>query len=548
MFYGLEIYDYNEARDSQYCWISAAQWAWPPWAPLMLPDWLMGQSTLGQWSGYEAWSVPSTRGWIIRVIDGLYYLSIILTDEKEKKEREPVFRARIEKILDNPFGLWESEKPKLKEYVDRLHPFDVKKASDAELAVHVCDCCDWELRMAIIHSYVMAGLGAVTFLFRDKLWEYTKIAPSDVKFSKLMSGFDNMLYHTNKDIAELGTSAVKLGFKNAFENEDPEKLPSILEKSEKGRTWLKQFNKFLDVWGMRPTTHGISSPTWIEKPSIPLQEIKRSMSVEGIHAPDRERKRLVKEREELEKEIVGMAPEKEQAYFRKLMKGAQAWGQFQEDHVYYCEFSAFSLLRRVAIEAGERLVKAGVFDEPEDAIYLFRDELVTALHAKNRYNIRDIMEKRKAEYQGYLKRVDLPMLVGNPAQFEESVHADPILAIGISAPIAEPEEVGATVVGAAGAPGVTEGTARVIMSINELDQVKPGEILVTLFTSPEWIPVFSVVKGLVTDFGGALSHTVIVSREYGIPAVVGTMAATAKIKTGQRIRVDGNQLKVNIVD
>jgi pyruvate,water dikinase len=546
--YGIDIYDYNEERDGKYCWVSGDLWAWPPWAPLMFLDWAMGAVQLDGWASYEAWSIPSSRGYDARYKNGHVYMTSLTTDEEERKQREPIFMAKTAKVMEDPFGFWDSAKPEFKQTIDRLHPFDVEKASDAELAYHVVHCCAWTRRQAELHFHIMSALGGLTLLFRDMLFELTKIAPSDVKFSKLMSGFDNMLYHANKGLGELATHAMELGLRNIFDTLDPAKVPAELEKSDKGREWLKQFKEYLKVYGIRPLSHGISAPIWLEKPEIPLLEVKRMMDIGGVHAPDFQRERLVKEREEAEKEVLAMVPAEKRELLGKLMKCAQAWGYFQEDHVYYCEFSAFGLLRRVAIEAGKRLVKAKVFDEPEDAIYLFRHELVEALGVKNRCGARDIMKKRKEEYQGYLKMGEAPMVIGDASKFVEMVRGDPVLAIGISAPIAKPEEVGATVVGAAGAPGVVEGIARVIMSVHELDQIQTGEILVTLSTSPEWVPVFSIVKAVVADLGGPLAHAVIVSREYGMPAVVGTMEATKKIKTGQRIKVDGNTLRVYVLD
>ena len=90
--------------------------------------------------------------------------------------------------------------------------------------------------------------------------------------------------------------------------------------------------------------------------------------------------------------------------------------------------------------------------------------------------------------------------------------------------------------------------ARVVMSPSELDDLEEGEILVAPITSPSWTPVFARIRGAVSDIGGIMCHAAIVSREYGLPAVVGTGTATAAIKTGQRIRVDGNVGVVTILD
>jgi pyruvate,water dikinase len=103
------------------------------------------------------------------------------------------------------------------------------------------------------------------------------------------------------------------------------------------------------------------------------------------------------------------------------------------------------------------------------------------------------------------------------------------------------------VTGLAASPGVVEGVARVVMTIDEFDDVKPGDIMVCQMTNPAWTPLFAVISGIVTDAGGVVSHPAVMAREFGIPAVIGTSVATLKIKTGDRIRVDGTKGLVEIL-
>ena len=78
--------------------------------------------------------------------------------------------------------------------------------------------------------------------------------------------------------------------------------------------------------------------------------------------------------------------------------------------------------------------------------------------------------------------------------------------------------------------------------------LKEGDILVTRQTDPGWGPVFFLIKGLVMERGGMLSHGAILAREYGIPTVVGIRNATQRIATGQTIYVNGDRGVVQIVD
>jgi phosphohistidine swiveling domain-containing protein len=101
--------------------------------------------------------------------------------------------------------------------------------------------------------------------------------------------------------------------------------------------------------------------------------------------------------------------------------------------------------------------------------------------------------------------------------------------------------------GLAASPGVVEGSARYVASLDEFDQVAQGEILVCRMTNPAWVVLFTKISGLVTEAGGAVSHPAVVAREFGIPAVVGTTNAGDRIKTGDRIRVNGSTGVVEIL-
>ena len=101
--------------------------------------------------------------------------------------------------------------------------------------------------------------------------------------------------------------------------------------------------------------------------------------------------------------------------------------------------------------------------------------------------------------------------------------------------------------GQAGSRGVITGTARVVLKLDEVNKLNPGDILVTEATSPAWTPFIHIASAVVTDIGGALSHAAIVSREYDIPAVVGTKDGTKRIRDGQKIKVNGTKGVVTIL-
>jgi pyruvate,water dikinase len=111
----------------------------------------------------------------------------------------------------------------------------------------------------------------------------------------------------------------------------------------------------------------------------------------------------------------------------------------------------------------------------------------------------------------------------------------------------KPSTVEGQIVGLAGSPGVVEGAAHVVLTTDQFDQVRKGDIVVCQMTNPAWVALFTKMAGLVTDAGGLTSHAAVLAREFAIPAVIGTSSATRTIKNGDRIRVNGTTGVVDIL-
>ena len=104
----------------------------------------------------------------------------------------------------------------------------------------------------------------------------------------------------------------------------------------------------------------------------------------------------------------------------------------------------------------------------------------------------------------------------------------------------ESSHTGDTIKGAGTSVGQVTAPACVLHGPEDFGQMQPGHVLVAGITTPAWTPLFAMAAAVVTDIGGPLSHGSIVAREYGIPAVMGTGVATNRIRSGQRITVDGS--------
>jgi phosphohistidine swiveling domain-containing protein len=199
----------------------------------------------------------------------------------------------------------------------------------------------------------------------------------------------------------------------------------------------------------------------------------------------------------------------------------------------------------VLIAIGRRLTEAAVLDDPEDVVYLRYDELRQLMPDHAAFDAKDLVSERRDEREEAFE-IRPRSWVGTATQealdfpynvnwgFPDKFHAG------------EPKMTG-EISGLAASPGVVEGPARFVSSPEEFSEVRDGEILVCRMTNPAWVVLFTKVGGLVTEAGGITSHPAVVAREFGIPAVVGTTNAGERIRTGDRVRVNGSTGVVEIL-
>jgi pyruvate,water dikinase len=198
------------------------------------------------------------------------------------------------------------------------------------------------------------------------------------------------------------------------------------------------------------------------------------------------------------------------------------------------------VVRAFALRAGE-LTRLG-----DGVFFLALDELLDVLSG-DRSAIQHIPARRET-YGAYRALPPYPTIIRGP--FDPFAWAaDPDRRGDVyDAHASVPRSDSATITGFAGAAGRVEGLVRRLHSAEDGDQLQPGEILVAVTTNVGWTTLFPRAAAVVTDVGAPLSHAAIVARELGIPAVVGCGDATMRLKTGDRVRVDGGQGIVEILD
>jgi len=272
---------------------------------------------------------------------------------------------------------------------------------------------------------------------------------------------------------------------------------------------------------------------------------------------------IQKEREELFQQYKALIPnEEDRESLEKLYRDSLTLYRFAEGHIFWVEHWFHTIWFDKARELGDVLVKAKVLKEVDD-IFMFNrleiptliEDAVTAWALGEGVPTRDWISKAKRRrdiLEAAKKWSPSPALGVAP-----EVIAEPftIMLWGVTTEKAEEWLKGLSVErekveeikGFPASKGVVEGPARVVRSLEELQDLQEGEILVCPSTNPSWAPVFARIKAAVTDIGGVTCHAAIVAREFGLPSVTGTGIATQVIRTGDIIRVDGDNGVVRII-
>ena len=533
-----------EADDRVPYWFYAAGHTPPGMSHKPFYEWTwMNHCSRGFRYAAEKLSLPYTLGTDHRSYHGYEIVRVAVPDAELKKRRSEGFRESIKTFLDNYDVRWDNACQELMGYYKELKNFDAEKATWFELELILEKLLEVDQRMWEIHMYFGCGLGAVYLLFEDICRELLQLEDTDTLFHNLMGGFDNKLNEVEKKLFLLSRRVKELALSDLFAAYKGTEVLSKLEESESGKQWLKEFNEFLWDDGWRTTYIFEYEPSWIEDPAPALGSIRQYLKCVNF-VLDEMAPKIVNERMEAEEEILRRVSIDRRGWFKSLMVCAQKYNSWNESHEYYCELYCYAITRHILLKIGQRLLRAGTIDKADDVLFLVPEELHKGLSDASTYRLQRTVHRRRRQWLENNKIVPPPML--GRVSIEEAGRLlfegrEPFITkVSIGDVVSPVPGSNADLFGLSASPGIVEGPARVIFSPDDIGEVKEGEILVTPSTSAPWVSVFSLIKGVVTDRGGTLSHAAIQGRQFGIPVVGNVVEGTSKIKTGQRIKVDGN--------
>ncbi len=270
-----------------------------------------------------------------------------------------------------------------------------------------------------------------------------------------------------------------------------------------------------------------------ENPQRLIAALKGFVSGE-VQEPARRHRRTAAKRKAATDSALGKVSGPGGALFRNILKFAQNLAASRERVAWNFQ-KGFGELRPALLELGDRLVTNGQMDRADQLFFLNWEE-VSASIADGQSNCSTLAEERREIWQAQQRLASPPRI---PAVEDPTWSSQGPLPTGLS--------VERTLVGGGASAGVVTGRARVAHTPAEADELQQGEILIAHATTPAMNSAISRAAAIVADVGGMVTHSSLIAREFGIPAVIGTEVATHVIKTGMELEVDGDKGVVRIL-
>ena len=320
-----------------------------------------------------------------------------------------------------------------------------------------------------------------------------------------------------------------------FEQANDDTFFDDLMKLKGGKAVADSIKSYLKKYGMRCSAEiDITRTRWSEKPTILLPMILNNIKAFGPNAHSVKFEQGLQEARQKEQEILSrleqMPGGKSKAKKTKKMISVLRNFAGYREYNKYSLVSYLWIIKQALLKEADNLVQKGVIREKEDIYYLTFWELWEAVKT-NRLDY-SLITKRIEEHEVF-EKLTPPRVITSEGEVISGEYDTGNIPQGALA-------------GVPVSSGIIEGRARVILRMEDAD-IEEGDILVTAYTDPSWTPVFTSIKGLVTEVGGMMTHGAVVAREYGLPAVVSVEDATKLIKDGQRIRINGTEGYVELL-
>ncbi len=480
-------------------------------------------------------------------VKGFGYSQVLPAPDAEIPQRfqraEQVFAQKLwrEQLRD-----WDENcKPSAVAMHQELQAVDPHALSNAELVAYLTRCRDHHAAMIAQHMRFTAAAVLPTGDFLAHVGDWTGLPPSELL--GLMRGSAEVSAGGSDEMQRLKNALAKdtTARRTLEADGDPAKLLANLRSlgGEAGAA----VSSYLDLVGNRLIDgFDIADPSALELPDALLRAMRIAVSGEAQAVADVNSRTA---------EVRARVPAKDQGQFDALLGEARLTYRLRDERGVYSDIWAAGLMRRAAPAAGRWAADRGRLATPQQMLDASLDEMC-ALVAGTGGPSADELTNR-AGFRATYTCKDVPHILGPPPPPPPDFAALPpsvgrlmraiFIGLGHVFGSSQAQHEEKVLYGIAASKGVYEGPARRVSGPSEFGQIAKGDVLVTESTSEAFNILLPLLGGIVTDNGGLLSHAAIVSREYGIPGVVGTREATERIANGVLVRVDGDAGEVTVL-
>ena len=504
---------------------------------------------------YRRFGVPFGKDWVAKTVSGYLMSAVVPRPAEEEAELWSYYNMVMPVYADKFLDWWKRRYlPEILRNFEYLDTFPMDTASLPELMILLEEAIDIQERHWRLHWMLNLAQFQASITFESVLIPLIGEQHKPLVGRILISDEDR-----NWDsVRELWTLKEKVkksaALMRAFDqNDTADGVMRALEGSDEGRSLLKDLDKYRTEYGNKSMyAHEYIYTTWRENPT-PIIEALRGYLLSDYDC-EKDVRQLRENRDAAIKEMWSLVPsgtsQEQKDKLKTALDLALKMTPLTPDHHFYMDQGTYARMRLVLMGVGRKLVEVGALGQADDIMFLKYDELRKLSANLATFDAKSLVkERRQAREKAFAVR---PRLWAGTIT-DWSMYGEPYKQVLWDWPgIYERSKAAATqpagtVKGLGASAGVYEGTARIVESAEQFDQVKKGDVLVCKMTSPSWVVLFTKIGGLITDSGGALSHPAVVSREFGIPAVVGTRTGTQAIKTGQRVRLNGASGVVEIL-
>jgi phosphohistidine swiveling domain-containing protein len=416
--------------------------------------------------------------------------------------------------------------------------------SDAELVAYLTRCRDHHSAMLAQHMRFTATALLPTGDFLARVGDWTGLPPSELL--GLLRGSSAVSAGGSDEMERLKRAFAQDPAAREILASDGDPAQVLASLRSLGGEAGAAISGYLELIGNRLVDgFDIAEPTALELPDALVRAIRIAVSGEAQAASDDARFA----------EIRAQVPVACRAEFDQLLGEARLTYRLRDERGVYSDIWASGIMRRAALGAGRRVASRGRIATTQQMLDASLDEMCALVTAAGGPSADELA--KRAEYRATYTAKDAPPLLGPPEPPPPDLAALPpsaarvmraiFIALGHLFGSSQAQHEEKVLYGFAASKGVYEGPARRVSGSSQFGRIIKGDVLVTESTTEAFNILLPLLGGIVTDDGGLLSHAAIVSREYGIPGVVGTREATERIADGVLVRVDGDAGEVTML-